>query len=297
MPPLRIGYVRYLNTRPLVEGLDALAGVELVPAVPAQLASLLLDGSIDVALASLIDAARADGRLTLLPAGIIGCDGPTLTVRLFSRVPFERITRLHADAESHTSVVLCRVILARRFEARPAVVEFDASHALPSGNDADPPGPEALLLIGDKVVTRAPDPRTYPFQLDLGEAWHDLTSLPFVYAAWMCRSDRADDPAVRVAADLLDRQRRRNLARLAWIAARRAPEHNWPVPLAREYLSARLRYDLGERQRAGADAFLRAAADLALAPSCTLRWLTPSAPTATAPPGPRDTPALAATGA
>ena len=43
----------------------------------------------------------------------------------------------------------------------------------------------AMLLIGDKVVTR--EPRGMGFQLDLGAAWKELTGLPFVFAVWMVR--------------------------------------------------------------------------------------------------------------
>ena len=53
----------------------------------------------------------------------------------------------------------------------------------------------ARLLIGDKVVTDAPPTDRYPHQMDLGEAWKDLTGLPFVYAMWMCRGPRTGDQA------------------------------------------------------------------------------------------------------
>ena len=53
----------------------------------------------------------------------------------------------------------------------------------------------ARLLIGDKVVCE--EPRGLPYQLDLGEAWKELTGLPFVFAAWMARAgvDLGDLPS------------------------------------------------------------------------------------------------------
>ena len=52
-------------------------------------------------LVSLVDAAEESGpALTLIPAGMIGCDGPTMTVRLFSAVPPDRIRGLFAQAMS-----------------------------------------------------------------------------------------------------------------------------------------------------------------------------------------------------
>src|SRR5262245_61000311 len=98
MPKVRIGCVKYLNTLPLVQGLSNWQDAQLVAAAPACLIDLLLKGSIDLGLVSLIDFARSPEPLLLIPAGMIGCDGPTLTVRMFSAVPIDRITVLHADA-------------------------------------------------------------------------------------------------------------------------------------------------------------------------------------------------------
>lgn len=260
--PVRIGAVSYLNTLPLIEGLEKLRGVEFTLSAPSGLIELLLSGRVDVALAPVIDAQRAPQALALLPVGIIGCDGPTMTVRLYSVRPFQNIKRLHVDVDSHTSVALARVLLKKQFGAAPEVVEFDTVHR--SGASAEREWPEAMLLIGDKVVADAPPEERYPHQLDLGEAWKELTGLPFVYAAWMCRADEANSPAIREAAVVLDRQRRHNAMRLDWIAAKRGPEHGWTAELASTYLGAMLRYEVGERERRAVDAFYDAAAELGL---------------------------------
>lgn len=295
MERVRIGYVRYLNTLPLVEGLGVWEGVELVAAVPSRLAPMLATGEVDVALASLIDAAgaeagsgrvRAPGGFTLLPVGMIGCDGPTMTVRLYSGVPLERVRTVHVDTDSHTSAVLCAVVLERLYGVRPVLGGFDArEHAVVGGSagaapavPSAPPGPdgwpETVLLIGDKVVTDAPPSERYPHQLDLGDAWHRLTGLPFVYAAWMCREGEEGTPAVRHAARVLDRQRRRNVMRLDWLVERHARERGWPPELARRYVGDCLRYEVGAREREGAERFVREARALGLVPgrAGALRW-------------------------
>ena len=267
MTPTRIACVNYLNTAPLIEGLDKLGGVTLLPAVPSRIAGMVRRGDADLGLCSIVDAA-ADDRppLTPVPAGMIGCDGTTLTVRLFSRVPLGQITQLHADADSHTSVVLCRLLLRLLHGVSPPVVDFNAAgHAGPL--------PPTVLLIGDKVVTAAPPEALYSHQLDLGQAWRDLAGLPFLYATWMCRTDRADDPAIHAAAAMLDRQRRRNLARLHWLIAKHAPAHAWPLGLAGEYLGRLLRYRVGPRERDAAQRFFDMAADAGLLPRTALEWL------------------------
>jgi chorismate dehydratase len=275
MQTVRIGTVEYLNTTPLIEGVDKTTAVDLVPAVPSRLIDLLLGDRVDLALVSLIDIARARRPLAILPVGMIGCDGPTLTVRLFSAVPIERIARVHADTDSHTSVALARLLLRRVHGIRPEFVDFDArEHATHDG--AEMPSspaeswPETLLLIGDKVVSGSPPAVRYPHQIDLGQAWHELTGLPFVYAVWACPLDRAEEPAIRAAAALLDRARRRNRARLDAIVTRQAERHAWPADLARAYLGGLLRFDFDARAEAAARAFLRMASEDALAPEVDL---------------------------
>jgi chorismate dehydratase len=272
----RIGYVKYLNTLPLVHGLDALSGVELVAAVPSKLAPMLAAGEVDVALASVVDAHRQAEPLTLLPCGMIGCDGPTLTVRLFSGVPIDRVHTVHADTDSHTSVALLQVLLHGLHGTRPRIVPFDARERIALGSDtaspADQPWPESLLVIGDKVVTDSPPAVRYPHQLDLGEAWKAMTGLPFVYAVWMCREKDAHSPTIRATTELLDRQRRRNRQRADWIVATHAPQRRWPEDLARRYLGELLRYEVGPRERLAVARFTTLAAGLGLLPDRAPRW-------------------------
>lgn len=256
MDPIRVACVQYLNTAPLVEGLEKLEGLTLIPAVPADIAPMVRAGEADVGLASVVDAV-GDPELAILPAGMIGCDGPTLTVRLFSTGPLEHVQTVAADADSHTSVALTRVLLAERFGVTPDVVPFDAKERVPlegKSIDQDNDGwPQCLLLIGDKVVTHSPPAVRYPHQLDLGEAWRELTGLPFVYAAWQCRADALREDAGRrrmaLASAMLDRQRRHNQTRLDWLIQQWAPKARWPVDLAQRYIGELLRYDLGERER------------------------------------------------
>ena len=273
--PLRLGCVRYLNTLPLIEGLEKAADLDLVPAAPARLIDLLLARDVDAALVSIIDAQRSPEPLTLIPSGMIGCDGATLTVRLYSAVPLDRIAARAADADSHTAITLCRVLLARRFGVSPRVADFAAPADAVGAASAE--WPEAALLIGDKVVTAAPPPARYPHTLDLGEAWKNWTGLPFVYAAWACRAEDAASPRTRLIRDVLDRQRRHNATRLDWIVARRAPQRGWPTGLAAGYVGDLLRYDPGEAGspfRAAVERFFDEAHALGLTPRrAPVRWL------------------------
>lgn len=279
-PKVRVAAVSYLNTVPMIEGLEAWRDAELTTAVPARLAEMVVDGRADLGLVSLADYARAGGAeglggkpgLLLVPCGMIGCDGPTMTVRIYSAVPPERITTLHADTDSHTSVVLAQVVLAERFGVRPRMEAFHVRERLAGGSDASEGWPESVLLIGDKVVSDSPPAVRYPYQIDLGEAWKAMTGLPFVYAVWMCRADRADDPAVRSAAAMIDRQRRRNGLRLDSVITAEAPRKGWPADLARRYVGELLRFEVDDRARQGVAVFLAKAAGLGLLPPAEPRW-------------------------
>ncbi len=271
MHSVRIGCVRYLNTAPLVEGLDSLREATVIPAVPSRLVGLLTSGEADVALVSLVDAVRSPVPLTLLPVGMIGCDGPTLTVRLYSAVPPERVTRVYADTDSHTSTVLAGLVLRRLHGAAPEIVPFDARERVAPGR-GDAEWPHTMLMIGDKVVTDSPPAVRYPHQLDLGECWKRLTGLPFVYAVWACKTEDEMSERVATASALLDRQLRHNLGRLGWIIARRAPEHRWPIDLAERYIAGLLRYQVGPTEQAAAQRFIDEASALGLCPEGRLRW-------------------------
>jgi chorismate dehydratase len=269
MPPIRLGCVQYLNTLPLIEGLSCWKDAELAAAVPSRLIGMLHAGEVDLALASIVDA--VDPRIVALPVGMIGCDGPTLTVRLFARVPIAAITSVGVDTDSHTSAILMQVLLARRFNIRPRLIDFDARERVFSGA-REPAGPDAVLLIGDKVVTDAPSTTDFPHQLDLGQAWNDLTGLPFVYAVWMCRAGEEYSDRVQAAAAALDRQRRHNATRLDWVVARRAEERRWPPDLAAEYIGRLLKYEVGDREREAVELFVKWAHELGLCAGGPITW-------------------------
>lgn len=266
---IRLGAVSYLNTLPLIQGLSKLRDVSLTLDAPSRLIDRLLSGEVDLALASVIDAPRAPEPVALVPAGMIGCDGQTMTVRLFSRVPLASITHVHVDADSHTSVALLRLVLARQFGVRPTLAEIDLTSRLPAMQAGAEAWPEAMLVIGDKVVTQSPPAGVYEHQLDLGQAWKDLTGLPFVYAVWMCRKADAASEAVRTAWAMLDRQRRHNSTRLDWIVTSNAPARGWPLEAAHHYLSDLLRYDVTPDHRRGLAMFYELASADGLLPAAT----------------------------
>jgi chorismate dehydratase len=229
---LRVGSVSFLNAKPLICGLEDSEDVALSLAVPSALLGGLRRGDIDVALLPVIDYQRMEG-LCIVPSGGIGCEGETLTVRIFSKVPVDEIRALACDTDSHTSVALARVIFAERYGTRPKFVDWAREEDQPC---------DARLLIGDKVVCE--EPAGFEHQLDLGSAWRSLTGLPFVFAVWTARAgvDLGDLPG------RLEEAKRRGLANVAEIVKRYGVGRGWPAGLALQYLSVYLKFDVGERE-------------------------------------------------
>lgn len=246
-PRWRVGAVSFLNTRPLVEGLDDDPRVEMHYAVPAALPALLREDKVDVALVPVIDLARSAGRWKRVSDACIGADGRTLTVRVFSKVPPERMEVLHVDRDSHTSVALARLIWANVYR-RPLRLE----PMVEADRLADC---ESVLLIGDKVVT-TPMP-WFDHHVDLGDAWKRWTGLPFVFATWVAPAKAATDEL----AGILGEARDRGVARARQIAAEVGPARGWPADLAVEYLTRRLSYTITSEALAGMNRFFELGAE------------------------------------
>ncbi len=256
MTPVCLSAVRFLNTLPLISGLEKLRDVAIRCSVPSLLLDQLLTGEAELALCSSIDYQRSTEPLVIAPCGILGCNGPTMTVRLYSTEPIESLRDVYCDTDSHTSVALLQILLAERFGLNVNCIDYEAREHVAHNRPVQ--WPDAMLLIGDKVVTDSPPAVRYPHQLDLGELWHEMTGLPFVFAVWMARAD-ADADRIRTAAAALDRQLGRNLMRLDQIIAAHAESRGWPVDLAREYLTHRLSFRFDASALAGLELFFEKA--------------------------------------
>jgi chorismate dehydratase len=173
---LRVGAVHYLNTKPLIRHLPALAPeIDLVLDAPSRLAVELEAGRLDIGLVPSIEYFR-HGRYTILPDVSISSFGPVLSVKLCSRLPFAHIRSLAVDEGSRSSAALATILLDQLFHVRPAMLPLSLDQT-PDSTDAD-----AMLLIGDRAM-RVVD-GDFPFILDLGYEWSRWTGLPFVFAFW-----------------------------------------------------------------------------------------------------------------
>jgi chorismate dehydratase len=250
-----VGCVSFLNSKPLIDALVGQPDVEVLFAVPSQLLRLVETGQVSTALLSIVDYQMSVHDLLLVPAGAIGSDGPTLTVRIFSKVPPEQITVLHADTDSHTSVILGQIVLHKLCGITPRLQPFPPQQAHSSDSL-----PESTLLIGDKVVTSAPPSDVYRYQLDLGEQWKKITGLPFVFAMWMMRADMVDVDLARKLAEA----RRHGTQMTEALLDRYAAAKGWPRQLAHQYFVDYLRYEVTPASRQAVQQFFNMAEALEL---------------------------------
>ena len=119
---LRLGVVDFLNTTPLISGMEHVDEVEFIRKVPSELIGCLERREVDIAIASSIDYQRSKADLRILPVGVLSSEGETLTVQLCSNVPLEQITKVHCDTDSHTSIILLQIILKHKYGIAPKII-------------------------------------------------------------------------------------------------------------------------------------------------------------------------------
>lgn len=178
-----LGSVPYLNAKPLVAWFHTpegrASGVEVVYDVPSRLAKMVQAGDVACAMVSSIELFRHPD-WAAVPYIAIASTGNVLSVRLFSKLPLEKVRSVALDTSSLTSSLLVQVLFTRRWGANPDYV------AAPPDLGAMLQRADAALLIGDKGMLARSEGLVVA---DLGEEWYRWTGLPFVWALWLGRKE------------------------------------------------------------------------------------------------------------
>lgn len=217
--------------------------VELSFSVPSLCAEQVERGDVQIGLAPVAEIARQG--LEIVSGVGITCYGAVRSILLFSRVPWNKIGSLAADAGSRTSVLLARVILQERFGVQPNITaQPPILHEMLDKADA-------ALVIGDPALRL--EPERLPFaSLDLGEEWRKLTGLPMVFAAWAGKPGLPLDRlrALTVGSYQFGRER------IGDIAEQESGSRHISQELANQYLSHHIRFEIGPKEQEGLEAFL-----------------------------------------
>jgi chorismate dehydratase len=259
MNPVRVSAVSYLNTRPLVHGIEGLPRFQVRYDIPADCARLLHEHSVDIGLIPSIEYLRG-APYRIVPDLAIASHGPVASVAIFTTKPMRDVKSIALDTSSRTSVALTRVLCARHFKIDPRMESLGPNLDDMLAHD------DAALIIGDNALFQSPvaSPQSPVEKIDLGEVWTEMTGLPFVYAFWAGR-------AGALTADDVD-------------ALRRARDEGVQIPeqLARDflkdesverqeiggrYLRHNIKYHLGEDERAALEAFYQYAAEAGVVPA------------------------------
>ncbi len=259
MRALRVGFPPYANVAPLVHFLRP-EGFSVVHAPPTALNAWLLEGRLDLSLASSYAYLRHQEALGLLPDFSVAVLGPVYSVNLFHRLPLRDLKRVALTTESATSVALLKFLLEKQ-GIHPRYEEARGGLELLSAYDG-------VLLIGDQAIKAyaallpgLPEtPHALPTRLggvqvtDLSVLWFQKTRLPFVFAVWAYRKE---NPPPKALVQALRRARREGLARLGEVARREA-ERLGVHPALMEHYLWNFRYHLEEPDRLGLQAFAEA---------------------------------------
>lgn len=238
---MKIGSVPYLNAKPLIWGLHQERDVDLSFAVPSGLAVMLRNGELAAGMVSSV-ACFLNPHLQIAPGMNVASNGPVQSVKLFHNSGLESIRRVALDTSSLTSVLLSKVILSEAYGLSPEFVDMPPCIE-DMLDDCD-----AAVMIGDPAM-KVPGGR-YP-ELDLGEEWHKLTGLPFVYAVWAVNPELASAELV----DVLQRSRAYGIGRFAEISKSEAERLDLPYEVCFRYLSEVMDYDLTDRHLEGLNLF------------------------------------------
>jgi len=184
----RLGRIAYLNVLPIYFALENIFGengFHLVRGAPAELNAWMRRGEVDLGSISAMEYGRAYQDYLLLPDLSISSKGAVGSVLLFSRTPFSRLDgrTIRVSAASASGAALLKILMAELFGVQPRYQQGALTGA-PLAEAA------AVLAIGDEAL-RLAGAGTMPFELDLGQAWQQLTGLPFVFGVWAVRRDFA----------------------------------------------------------------------------------------------------------
>ncbi|MBS1745047.1 MAG: menaquinone biosynthesis protein [Bacteroidetes bacterium] len=242
MNKIKVGAVSYLNTKPLLWGIEKspelMQQLELTTDYPSKIAKQLLNDEIDiglvpVAIIPLMKEYYIDSDYC------IGADGDVASVCLFSDVELEKVDKILLDYQSRTSVNLCRVLLKNHWKKEIPV------------EDAGPDfierikGTTAAVLIGNRALQQRKHSK---YIYDLAGEWKKFTGLPFLFAAWIANKKL---PAGFI--ELFDKKNAEGLENIDAVIA----ENKYEYYDLHTYFTKNISYKINDEKRKAMDLFLK----------------------------------------
>lgn len=207
--------------------------------VPAQLAS----GAADAALLPVAELFRRP-ELDVIDGSGVCVTRRVRSVLLKCQVRPADVRTVASDPASLTSNMLARILFERLWK-QP--VRFVAPGELAA--------PDASVMIGDPALCSPPAPGG---DIDLADAWNDLTGLPFVFAVW---AHRRGHPQAQELARIVGAAKAKGVASLPELAALTAARLGLSAADCLDYLTRCIHFDVGDAEREALRLFQRLASE------------------------------------
>lgn len=246
---IRLALVKYLNTRPYLNGLQETLPQECVEYLllpPSGCANAMISGAADLALVPVGSLLRMPP-VTMLTRFGIAAYKKVDSVFIFAHEPIEKISRLRLDPHSNTSNLLAKVLLRYHWCRGIQYMENptrDFSDVLPGC---------AIVAIGDEAMRV----RThFPYAYDLAAEWYHWCGLPFVFAIWVYAPGTLQSEFIQQVESGLEV----GLQDLPGVARQWGPVFGFTEEKALEYFSTSIVYRMNREMLLAIDIFLEKAA-------------------------------------
>ncbi len=154
-------------------------GIEVQELPPNELTAAISDGRLQGGLITLVDTFGLDDSMRTLSGFCVATISQAVSVKLHSKALIEELAgaSVAVPEDAPTAVKLLQVLLCVKHGVKPgAYVSPDEPH-------------DAQLMVGNLGLRHRRGLRGFEHTYDLGEEWSRWTSLPFVFARWVLRTD------------------------------------------------------------------------------------------------------------
>jgi chorismate dehydratase len=239
---IRIGVVNYLNTRPMVYGIERSEYIQqnaiCTGDFPANVARGLISGKFDMGLVPVAVIPKLP-QYYIVSDYCIGADGEVASVGVFSECPLEELEEIYLDYQSRTSITLAQILFKNHWKKQVSFIPAEENFI------ENIKGKRGAVIIGDRALRQL---NVSSYYYDLALAWRDYTGLPFVFAAWI--STR------KVSQEFTDEFNKANALGFQHLDEIVAKEDFSAYPL-KEYYTKNVSYHLDERKKAALSRFLQ----------------------------------------
>lgn len=240
---INLGSVSFLNAKPITYALEnniIKHGFNIIQTPPSELSRKLYNKEVDLGLIPVAELLKRKN-YSVVPNISISSLGKVDSVIVLAKQELGELRKIAIDRRSQSSTALLRIVLEIFHNARPEYIPTDIDSAEMLENV------DGAMLIGDSGLKMYYSPVENYKVYDLGEIWTERTGLPFVYAVFAVHGDvilgenlNALIESKNYGPGIIDK-----------IAETESVKLNIDYEICRNYLSERIKYDLGEHEIKG----------------------------------------------